>query len=150
MATTESKWRRRIMRTEDVDKVVAIDSIFWPNLWDRSKIIEACRERSTIADIFENNQRVSGYCIARYVNVIRVVRFGFDVLLDWHTAMDLMVSRLKEKAETKRINIAICVAETDLRTQRALAKRGFRASRVIKGFYRIHGCDPEAAYEMVL
>lgn len=137
----------RWMIRRDMPAVLAIESDSFEFPWTEEEFIRCLRQRDCIGMVAERNEQVVGFMIYE-LHRTRIHILSFAVHQDFRrqNVGRAMVEKLISKLAYQRRNrIVLEVRETNLAAQLFFRQLGFRATSVLRNFYRD---SPEDAFLM--
>jgi ribosomal-protein-alanine N-acetyltransferase len=129
--------------------VLAIESEVFSNPWSQDDFIRCLRQRNCIGMVAEHDGRVVGYMIYElHQNRLHILNFAVSQGL-WRSGVgrQMLEKLVGQLHPERRSRITLEVRETNLAAQLFFRRFGFRAIRVLRGFY---DDSAEDAYQMQL
>ncbi len=134
----------RWMIRRDMPEVCEIERLgFGSYAWEEEDFLRCLRQRNCIGMVAEQGEQVMGFMIYELLTA-KLHVLDFAVHPQWRRGGigGQMVSKLKSKLAThRRTNITVGVRETNLRAQLFFREHGFKAVKVIRGYYEDSGED---------
>lgn len=141
--TASIRWMVRI----DFTAVPNIEKRCFEYAWTEEDFIRCLRQRNIIGMIAEREEKVIGFMVYELLkDKLRVLNFAVDPVYRRLGVGSQMVRKLVSKLSShRRTRINLEVRESNLAAQLFFASQGFKAIRVLPGFYEDSGED---AYRM--
>jgi ribosomal-protein-alanine N-acetyltransferase len=128
----------RWMICRDMDQLLAIDQASFGIAWTREDFLECMRTLNRIGIVAERGEQVLGYMIYDWRKTsLRMLGLAVDPACRRQGVGRKLVARLVEKvAHGRHTHIALKVREHNLAAQMFFQSCGFRATTVLRGYYR--------------
>ena len=132
----------RWMIRRDMTEVVEIEQLNSNFPWGEEDFLRSLAERHTIAMVAEHKEKVIGFMIYElHKKKLHIHNFAVHPDFKRMTIGSQMVAKLIGKLRYDRSRITLEVRETNLASQLFFHKQGFRATKVLRGFYEDSGED---------
>lgn len=138
----------RWMIRRDLAEIVEIEhSSSSPRPWSEEDFVRVLRQRNCIGMVAEHDNIVIGFMVYEtHRGDLRLLNLAVDPAFRRQVVGSRLLAKLDDKFGTYRERIVAEVRESALPAQLFLRAYGYRASRVLRGYY---GDTGEDAYEMV-
>lgn len=138
--TTQVRW----LIKRDMDEVLRIEMLCFPQRWTREDFMHYLRQRNVIGMVADNGHDVVGFMLYElHKSKLKVINFA--VHPDWQRlgVGTAMVNRLKNKLhnDRRRREILLTVRESNLHAQLFFSELNFRAIGVSRREYEDTGED---------
>jgi ribosomal-protein-alanine N-acetyltransferase len=133
-ATTSIRW----MLTKDLDAVTSIELISNEYYIGRDELVALLRKRSVVAMVAEENETVVGFMIYELLNRrIQLLDIAVQVASRKKGIGTMLIDKLKGKLLLKhRVKISAEIRETNLDCLNFLKKQEFKATKVLKDYFK--------------
>jgi ribosomal-protein-alanine N-acetyltransferase len=135
------------MIRRDMPSILVIERQSFEYPWSEAEFIRVLRQRDCIGMVAEVDEEVAGFMIYElHKQRIHILSFAVHESFRWQGVGTTMVKKLISKLALPRRNrIALEVRERNVAAQVFFRQLGFRAVRVLKGYYED---NTEDAYQM--
>jgi ribosomal-protein-alanine N-acetyltransferase len=133
----------RWMIRRDMPEVLQTEQQSFEYAWTEEDFLRCLRQRNCIGMVAEQGEKVVGFMIYE-LHKAKLHILNFAVNAAWRHAGvgGQMVAKLISKLSShRRTRITLEVRETNLAAQLFFSKQGFRAVRVLRGYYEDSGED---------
>ena len=133
----------RWMIRRDMPEVLQTEQQSFEYAWTEEDFLRCLRQRNCIGMVAEQGEKVVGFMIYE-LHKAKLHILNFAVNATWrHSGVGgQMVAKLISKLSShRRTRITLEVRETNLTAQLFFSKQGFRAVRVLRGYYEDSGED---------
>lgn len=133
----EGTVRVRWLVRRDMPEVLKIEGGSFSRPWTEEDFLCCLRQRNCIGMVAEDRDRVVGFMIYElHKSRLHIVNFAVDPAARKQGVGRQMIGRLVDKlSQQRRTQIVLTVRETNLDAQLFFRKQGFRAVRVVRGYY---------------
>jgi [ribosomal protein S18]-alanine N-acetyltransferase len=133
----------RWMIRRDMPEVLQTEQQSFEHAWTEEDFLRCLRQRNCIGMVAEQGEKVVGFMIYE-LHKAKLHILNFAVSPAWRRSGvgSQMVAKLISKLSShRRTRITLEVRETNLPAQLFFSKQGFRAVRVLRGYYEDSGED---------
>lgn len=133
----------RWMIRRDMPEVLQAEMESFDYVWTEEDFLRCLRQRNCIGMVAEHNERVVGFMIYElHKSRLNVVNFAVSAAYRRLGVGTQMVAKLISKLSShRRTRISLVVRERNLPAQLFFSKQGFRAVKVLRGYYEDSGED---------
>jgi ribosomal-protein-alanine N-acetyltransferase len=133
----------RWMIRRDMPEVLQIEQDSFDYSWTEEDFLRCLRQRNCIGMVAEQGEKVVGFMIYElHKNKLHILNFAVQQSFRRLGIGAQMVAKLIGKLSShRRTRITLEVRETNLGAQLFFHKQGFKAMRVLRGFYEDSGED---------
>jgi ribosomal-protein-alanine N-acetyltransferase len=133
----------RWMIRRDMPEVLQAEQQSFEYAWTEDEFLRCLRQRNCIGMIAECSERVVGYMIYElHKQKLHIMNFAVLPEFRRRGIGSMMISKLYGKLSNhRRTKITLAVRETNLAAQLFFRHQGFKATRVVKGYYSDSGED---------
>ncbi len=133
----------RWMIRRDMPEVLNIEQQSFDYAWTEEDFLRCLRQRNCIGMVAESGEKVVGFMIYElHKSKLHILNFAVHPSFRRLGVGSQMVAKLISKLSShRRTRISLEVRETNLAAQVFFSKQGFRALRVLRGFYDDSGED---------
>ena len=136
------------MLRADVTTILEIDEATHGDPWSEEDLLTVLRGRNNIGQVIEAREEVVGYlCYQLFKDRMAIARFGIDKPELMESMGSILIDKLKQKLTPgKRTKLVTIVRDSDLAAQIFYRDHGFRATAVLKRYWR--GDTDEDGYRL--
>ena len=133
----------RWMIRRDMPEVLQTEQESFEFSWTEEDFLRCLRQRNCIGMVAEQGEKVVGFMIYElHKNKLHILNFAVSPCCRRFGVGSQMVAKLISKLSShRRTRITLEVRETNLPAQLFFSKQGFRAVRVLRGYYEDSGED---------
>lgn len=141
------RFQIRWMVRADLEEVVYIETLSYDEPWKKRDFLAALRDKSTIGMVAEFDRKIVGFCIyENHPHSIQPRNLAVHPFCRRQKIGTNLLRELRKKLTLRhRWRLECIVRETSLDAQLFLRSFGFRAERVLRGYFER---PSEDAYEM--
>jgi ribosomal-protein-alanine N-acetyltransferase len=133
----------RWMIRRDMPEVLQTENQSFEYAWTEEDFLRCLRQRNCIGMVAEQGEKVVGFMIYElHKSKLHIMNFAVHPAWRRIGVAGQMVAKLISKLSShRRTRITLEVRETNLQAQLFFSKQGFRANRVLRGYYEDSGED---------
>lgn len=133
----------RWMIRRDMPEVLATEQASFDYSWTEEDFLRCLRQRNCIGMVAEQDEKVVGFMIYElHKTKLHILNFAVHPRARRHGIGLQMVAKLIGKLSShRRTRITLAVRETNLPAQLFFRDQGFRAVKVMRGYYEDSGED---------
>ena len=133
----------RWMIRRDMPEVLQTETESFEFAWTEEDLLRCLRQRNCIGMVAEQGERVVGFMIYElHKSKLHILNFAVNPSCRRAAVGTQMVTKLISKLSShRRTRITLEVRETNLAAQLFFRAQGFRAVRVLRGYYEDSGED---------
>ncbi|HEV3255549.1 MAG TPA: ribosomal protein S18-alanine N-acetyltransferase [Gemmataceae bacterium] len=133
----------RWMIRRDMPEVLQTEQECFEYAWTEEDFLRCLRQRNCIGMVAEQGEKVVGFMIYElHKSKLHILNFAVSPGFRRNSVGGQMVAKLISKLSNhRRTRITLAVRETNLGAQLFFRSQGFRATRVLRGYYEDSGED---------
>ena len=133
----------RWMIRRDMPEVLHTEQECFEYAWTEEDFLRCLRQRNCIGMVAEQGEKVVGFMIYElHKSKLHILNFAVSPAFRRNSVGGQMVAKLISKLSNhRRTRITLAVRETNLAAQLFFRAQGFRATRVLRGYYEDSGED---------
>ena len=133
----------RWMIRRDMPEVLQIEQDSFEYAWTEEDFLRCLRQRNCIGMVAEQTEKVVGFMIYElHKSKLHILNFAVSPVCRRAGVGAQMVAKLISKLSShRRTRITLAVRETNLAAQLFFRAQGFKAVRVLRGYYQDSGED---------
>jgi [ribosomal protein S18]-alanine N-acetyltransferase len=133
----------RWMIRRDMREVLAIEATNFGQPWGEEDFLKVLRQRNSIGMVAEYGERVVGFMIYElHADSLNVLNIAVDTDHQRRRVGSQLVAKMVAKlASHRRTALTLSVCDRNLSAQLFFRRMGFKAERVVRGYYESSGDD---------